>query len=271
MSQPPPSDRIGGMALSNGLLVHGPHHWAAAVHEPDGSTVVASGRKWVMRIGPLDRLPVVRGLARLGESFAVLPAVRRGLPQARFAMEDRRAVAAAAAATIAAAVLRRRTRSVFKQEVIGAVLGLAPALVALRGSRAAVWHAVEHKSIAAYESGGADEVAHAADHAKEHRRCGSNLVLPLMVSTIIGNTLARRLPVGRIPGARTAISVVSVGAAVEIFAFSTRRPRHVLSRVVHATGHVMQAGFVTREPSGEELAVGRAAMEALIVAESGRG
>lgn len=271
MPQPPPSDRIGGMALANGLLVHGPHHWAAAVHRPDGSTVVASGRKWVMRVGPLDRLPLVRGLARLGESFAVLPAVRRGLPQARFAMEDRRAVVTAAAATAAAAIMRRRTRSVFKQELIGAVLGLAPALVALRGSRAAVWHAVEHKSIAAYESGGAEEVARAADHAKEHRRCGSNLVLPLMVSTVVGNTLARRLPVGRIPGARTVISAVSVGAAVEVFAFSTRRPSHPLSRVVHATGHAMQAGFVTREPDAEELAVGRAAMEALIAAETGRG
>jgi hypothetical protein len=29
--------RLGGMALRNGLLVHGPTHWAAAVRAPDGS------------------------------------------------------------------------------------------------------------------------------------------------------------------------------------------------------------------------------------------
>src|ERR1700756_800893 len=29
--------RLGGMALRNGLLVHGPTHWAAAVRRPDGS------------------------------------------------------------------------------------------------------------------------------------------------------------------------------------------------------------------------------------------
>jgi uncharacterized protein YqhQ len=32
-----PKLRLGGMALRNGLLVHGPTHWAAAVRAPDGS------------------------------------------------------------------------------------------------------------------------------------------------------------------------------------------------------------------------------------------
>jgi uncharacterized protein YqhQ len=35
--------RLGGMALRNGLLVHGPSHWAAAVRAPDGTVKVASG------------------------------------------------------------------------------------------------------------------------------------------------------------------------------------------------------------------------------------
>lgn len=257
------------MALSNGLLVHGPRYWAAAVREDDGRVVVASGRKWTMRVGPLERVPLVRGLARLGEAFAVLPAVRRGLPQARFAMEDRRAAVVAGGATIAAIILRRRTRSVLAQETIGAVLGLVPALVTLRGSRAAVWHAVEHKSIAAYEAGGPAGVEYAADQAKEHRRCGSNLILPLMVSTVVGNTLARRLPLRGVPGVRVLMSALSVGAAVEVFAFASRRPKHIVSRVVHGTGHAMQAGFVTREPTADELLVGRAAMDALIDAETG--
>ena len=28
--------RLGGMALRNGLLIHGPTHWAAAVRDRDG-------------------------------------------------------------------------------------------------------------------------------------------------------------------------------------------------------------------------------------------
>ena len=33
------------MALRNGLLIHGPTHWAAAVRGPDGAIEVASERK----------------------------------------------------------------------------------------------------------------------------------------------------------------------------------------------------------------------------------
>lgn len=271
MADPPRSNRLGGMALANGLLVHGPGHWAAAVRDENGKVVVASGRKHLFRAGPLTDLPLARGLVRLGEAFAVLPSVRRGLPQARFAMEDRRAVAGAVGATVVAAIARRRLRWVLAQEAVGAVAGLAPALLTLRGSRAAVWHAVEHKSIAAYESGGADEVAHADVHAKEHDRCGSNLILPLLVSTTIGNTISRTVFKRRALGARTVVSALSIGAAVEVFSFSARRPEHPLSRLVHGVGHAMQSGFATREPSQSDLLVGRAAMEALLRAEERDG
>jgi hypothetical protein len=230
--------------------------------------VVASGRKRRLRAGPLTDLPLARGLLRLGEAFAVLPAVRRGLPQARFAMEDGRTAAAAVGATAVAALARSRLRSVLAQEAVGAVVGLTPALVSLRGSQAAVWHAVEHKSIAAYEAGGLDEIGNAAAHAKEHDRCGSNLVMPLLVTTTIGNTVARKLLGRRAVAGRTAVAALSIGAAVEVFAFSTRRPEHPLSRAIHGMGHAMQSGFATREPSSGDLLVGQAAMEALLRAEA---
>ena len=47
-----PKLRLGGMALRNGLLVHGPTHWAAAVRTPSGEIKAASGRK--PRIGGVD-------------------------------------------------------------------------------------------------------------------------------------------------------------------------------------------------------------------------
>ena len=37
--------RLGGMALRNGLLVHGPTHWAAAVRAPGRRRSAASGGK----------------------------------------------------------------------------------------------------------------------------------------------------------------------------------------------------------------------------------
>ena len=45
MTEKPEKLRLGGMALRNGLLVHGPTHWAAAVRADDGAIAVASGPK----------------------------------------------------------------------------------------------------------------------------------------------------------------------------------------------------------------------------------
>ena len=73
--------RLGGMALRNGLLVHGPTHWAAAVRDSDGAVKVASGGK--PRFTAFDDVPGVRGLARLAEAFAVIPLVKQGLPEAK--------------------------------------------------------------------------------------------------------------------------------------------------------------------------------------------
>jgi uncharacterized protein YqhQ len=252
--------RLGGMALANGLLVHGPTHWAAAVQRADGSIAVASGRKPRVDIGAIGDLPIVRGVLRIGESVAVLPAMRRNLPDARFAVEEREAAYTVVAAFLAGVLARRRLRTPLAQETVSAVVGLAPAIVSLRTSRAAAWHAVEHKSIAAYEAGGPDEVARAKAYPKEHPRCGSNLVVPLMAATVATNLLLRALPAGRRPGMRTVAGAIAIGSAVEAFAFATRHPEHPVARGIHGIGHAIQAAVATKEPEDAELLVGAAAL-----------
>jgi len=264
-------NRLGGMALANGLLVHGRTHWAAAVRDVDGRTIVASGRKPQLARGPLAEIPLLRGVLRLAEAMAVVPAARTAVPEARLALEGRGVLAATAGSAALTALARRRIPSVLGQEAVAAGAGLLPALIALRASDAAVWHGVEHKSIAAYERGGAAEVAHNADHAKEHDRCGSNLVLPLLLTTVIGNTVLRKLMPRPTIAARLALSAACVGISVEAFAFAGRRPDHPVSRVIHRVGHALQSGFATKEPNEQDLAVGRAAMDELLRAEGAAG
>lgn len=264
-----PRMRLGGMALANGLLVHGPHHWAAAVVDDDGEVIVASGPRPRVAGGALERLPLTRGIVRMAEMLMVVPAARRGVPEARLAMEDGPLGPLMAGSMAATALSRRIFRSAVAQEAIAATLGLAPALIALRGSDASMWHAVEHKSIAAYERGGAEGIAGSAQDPKEHPRCGSNLVLPLVVATAGGNLLARRMPTRRARlAARVGAVAFGIGAAVEAFSFAERRPHHPVSRAVHAAGHAIQANFVTREPDEAQLAVGRRAMEEILRAEA---
>ena len=78
--------RLGGMALRNGLLVHGPTHWAASVRDAAGEIRTASGRK--PRLKAVDQVPGLRGVVRLGEAFVVIPLVKRSLPQAKLPFES---------------------------------------------------------------------------------------------------------------------------------------------------------------------------------------
>ena len=48
-----PVIRLGGMALQNGVLVHGPTAWGCAVRDADGVLHVASARK--PRLAPAAR------------------------------------------------------------------------------------------------------------------------------------------------------------------------------------------------------------------------
>ena len=74
--------RLGGMALRNGLLVHGPTHWAAAVRRPDGSIEVASERKPELVPGLVTKVPGLRGPVKLAEAMLVLPLVRKRMRSA---------------------------------------------------------------------------------------------------------------------------------------------------------------------------------------------
>src|SRR5207244_9859953 len=80
--------RLGGMALRNGLLVHGPTHWAAAIRRRDGRIEVASGRKPALGANATRFLPGLRGVTRLAEALAVVPTAKRALPEAHLPIQD---------------------------------------------------------------------------------------------------------------------------------------------------------------------------------------
>jgi uncharacterized protein YqhQ len=253
--------RLGGMALRNGLLIHGPTAWAIAARTPDGEVEVASGRKPVFARGRLGQIPLLRGPLRLAEALAVVPVARLGLSSARLAFEDRGVAAAVVASFLATAALRRsREREITAagstlREGAVAALGILPAVAALRNRDLAAYHGVEHKAIGGYEVG-----ADPADVPKEHRRCGSNLIPPMLVLSIAGQMIAESLTSDPGPLARGAATLASVGAAVEIFVYAERNPGSALGRAVHGPGHEIQRLISTREPTAEQLEVGRAAL-----------
>jgi uncharacterized protein YqhQ len=251
--------RLGGMALQNGVLVHGPTAWAAAVRDDHGGIQVASGSK--RQFAPNVDTPLVRGPLRLAEAMAVLPDVKRRLPAARLPFERPAVIGAVVAGSALAAAARRAPVSALAREAVVALASLAPAAIALRGGDLASYHGAEHVSIGTYEQDG--ERA-----AKEHERCGSHLIGPLLASSILAGAIAARAPRRARGLARAAGAIGAVGLSVEVFAWMGRHPKNPLARALARPGYELQHRLSTAEPSPAQLEVAERALAACLAVEA---
>src|SRR5205823_14851267 len=141
----------------------------------------------------------------------------------------------AAAGVVARAIRESARLSPTVQELVGGMIALAPALIALRGGELAAYHGAEHISIGTYE--------HGDDARKEHKRCGSHLVGPLIVASAAGAGLAARVPERLRKSASLAASLGAFAAATEVFGWMLRHPGHPVARVLSWPGTELQERF----------------------------
>jgi uncharacterized protein YqhQ len=254
--------RLGGMALPNGVLVHGPTSWGCAVRLSDGTIKVASANKRVFGAGVTN--PLLRGPLKLLDAFAVLPQVKRAMPEAKLPFERPGVIGAMLASTVAVRAVRTNAElRPLVRELASGFLSLAPALAALRGGELAAYHGAEHVSIGTYE--------HGERRPKEHERCGSHLVGPLLATTAVGNVLASRAPEQLRGPARAVAAVGAAAASVELFGWMSRHPDTALAKALRRPGYELQARVATAEPSEAQLEVAQAALDACLAEEQGHG
>ena len=246
------------MALGNGVLVHGPQAWAAAIRTSDGELKVVARRKRLRAASV--RNPVLRGPARIAEALALLPIVKLAMPEVELPMARPGVVGS----MVASSALLRGVRSAglrpVVRELATAALSIAPAVLALRGGELAAYHGAEHISIGTYE--------HGEDRPREHERCGSHLVGPMLITTAAGNVLAEHAPAQLRPAARAAGAVGALAASVELFGWMNRHPEHPLARALAWPGHELQHRIGTRDPSPDQLEVANAALGACLELET---
>ena len=266
--------RIGGIALSNGLVVVSEKHWAAAIREPDGHINVASGKKVPLAaLAVCSRVPGARGLLRFAETLMVLGLVKVKLPRAELPLEGNRVAAALAASLVASGLVRLTARrSALAAEVGTALAAVVPAIWAVRGSSVSAYHGAEHKVIGAWEAAwraglrGPEALRRgvAEEATKEHERCGSNIVGPYLVAAVAANLLARAGLGGRSRWASAVASTASLGLALEALRWANEHADSMLARLLLAPGQLIQKRFTTSEPTPEQLEVGRRALEELL-------
>jgi len=251
------------MALPNGVLVHGPSHWACAVRDRGGMLRLASGGKPFQAADVSS--PFVRGPVRIAQALALLPVVRRALPEAELPFQQPRVLGAIGASLVVGRAIRRARVSSLAREGAAALLALVPSLIALRGTELAAYHGAEHVTIGSYE--------HGEPRPREHERCGSHMIGPLLAATVAGNAVASTLastPRSR-SVARGVAAVAALGVTVEVFAWMLRHPSHPASRALAWPGHELQHRFLTEEPTGEQLEVAEAALDECLRLERAAG
>ncbi len=252
--------RLGGMALPNGVLVHGPHSWACAIRRSDGRIEVASARKRLQ--ASRVRNPLLRGPARMLEALALLPQVKVKLPAAKLPMESPSVLASMLGAAVLVRGLRESRLRPLARELLSGLASFAPAVLALRSGDLAAYHGAEHISIGSYE--------HGTRATREHERCGGHLVGPLLATSAIGNTLAALAPERHRRQAQAVAQVGAVAAATELFGWMTRHPSNPLAKALAKPGHELQHRFSTAEPSAAQLEVAEAALAACLELERAR-
>jgi uncharacterized protein YqhQ len=245
------------MALANGVLVHGPTSWACAVRLDDGTLKVAARHKRLQAMKV--RNPVLRGPARIAEAMSLLPIVKRALPEAQLPFERRGVFAAMAGTVVVSGALRRSSLRPAARELATNLLSLAPALLALRSGDVAAYHGAEHVVIGTYE--------HGEERPKEHERCGSHLVGPIIVTSTAAGIAAEHFPERHRTAARAAGALGALATSTEIFAWMARNSSHPLARALARPGHELQHRVGTDDPTPEQLEVAEAALHACLELE----
>ena len=191
-----------------------------AVRTDDGALKVASGLEAGTPVDVRNRF--VRGPARVAEVFALLPEVRRKLPEARLPFQRPGVLGAMAGSMVAIQAVRRTRFSSLTQESLSALLALGPRS-SRSGARRAEYHGAEHISIGSYE--------HGEPRTREHERCGSHMVGPLSPPP---RWAARLRPRPAPPPTRRAArrGLGPVAAAAEVFSWMVANERHPVARAL---------------------------------------
>lgn len=255
--------KVGGQAVVDGVMMRSGERFAVAVRRPDGVIDVTTGDlpTWGR---PARTVPVLRGVVALAEALPV------GFRAMRWATADRRSsslgiLAVVAAAVVVPSIVIERLGSLGAAVVVAQLLQLVLGAVVLVGSVAAIgrldelrrlfqYHGAEHQVVAAHEAGVDLTPAGAAGFSTRHVRCGTSLLLWLLLLSAVGSVIPG-------VGASPLLLLLVLGMAAELQLRAAGATGHRWVQHLLRPGLALQR-VTTRTPTFDQLEVAIAALRA---------
>ncbi len=284
---------VGGQAVLEGVMMRGISTWAVAVRKPEGEIAVSSEPvvSWAKQRRIL-RLPVIRGVAALGESLKIGFRALAISANAQIADDDEVeeiggltwGLTIALSLVLAIGlffVIPVGVTSLIKDQLGSALLfwlvegilrtsifiGYIAAISRISDLRRVFeYHGAEHKTISCFEAGDELIPERAARYSRLHPRCGTSFLLIVMVLAIfvfapIGLPAWYWLVASRIIG----IPLIA-GLSYEVIKWAGRNRGKRWVRGLMWPGLMLQ-NLTTREPDLEQLAVAIASLEEVLSVE----
>jgi uncharacterized protein YqhQ len=276
---------VGGQAVCEGVMMRGQGRWAVAVRRADGRVDlrVEDVPPWC---GRSERIPVVRGVAALAESFTI------GVRGLTWSVERAAADAGqpaglpSLARTVALALTVVLTGFVVFPAALGRLAGgshglavtavegavrLGVLLAYLKGigrrtdvRRLFAYHGAEHRAVATYEAGAPLTPEAARSFGTRHLRCGTTFLLLVVVVALVVHAVVGVPHWGLFVASRIVAVPVVAGLAYEVLRAAARgAERWPVVRVLMAPGLALQA-LTTREPDDAQVEVALAALAAVL-------
>jgi uncharacterized protein YqhQ len=302
---------VGGQAVLEGVMMRGISTWAVAVRKPlpeqlhEGGLdedeiplgeieVTTEPLTSVLKKHRVLRLPLIRGVAALGESLAIGFKALGISANAQLPEDEQEISGGVWAGTVFVAVLLAvglffvipvGLTSLIKDQLdssflfwlvegvlrTGIFLGYLLLLSRLRDLRRVFeYHGAEHKTISCYEAGLELTPVNAQKFSRLHPRCGTSFLLVVMIVAIfvfapIGLPAWYWLVLTRIVG----VPLIA-GISFELIKFAGKNRRRGWVRAIMWPGLMLQK-LTTREPDLDQLAVAIAAMNAVLALENPMG
>jgi uncharacterized protein YqhQ len=275
---------LGGQAVIEGVMIRSPQGMAVCVRKPDGELVFR--QEPVKQIGSLRNVPVLRGIATLGDTLSQGMRAMVWSAQVAAGKEPEEPSKGEVAATIAvsmglaatvfllgpAAATRRLEKRLGNKTLASLAEGpvrLSMLLGYLRtigrlpqAQRLFAYHGAEHRAIQAYEADEPLEVSSLHRFPNAHIRCGTSFLLTTMVvSSVVYAALGPMSMRTRLI-TRLALTPLVAGLSYEAIRFASNAPAAVRS-IVFRPNLALQA-MTTRDPDEAQMEVALAALKAAL-------